>query len=77
MTSVFEHPWLSGVFGDPEVSAHRSADTQFARMLRIEAAYSSVLGKEAAALAVEAVQVTPQDLMAVTAVDSLPVRLGL
>ena len=46
-------------------------------MLRIEAAYSSVLGKEAAALAVEAVQVTPQDLMRGAAVAGLPVRLGL
>ena len=74
---MFEHPWLSGVFGDPEVSAHLSADTQLARMLRIEAAYSRVLGNEAAALAVEAVQVTPQDLMRGAAVAGLPVRLGL
>ena len=63
MTSVFEHPWLSRVFGDPEVSAHLSADTNLARMLWIESAYSRVLGNEAAALAVEAVQVTQQDLM--------------
>ena len=58
MTLVFEHPWLSGVFGDPEVSAQLSAYTQLARMLRIEAAYSCVLGHEAAALAVEVAQVT-------------------
>ena len=63
MTSAFEHPWLSGVFGDPEVLAHLSADTQLARMPRIEAAYCRVLGNEAAALAVEAVQVALQNLM--------------
>ena len=63
MTSVFKHPWLSGVFGDPEVLAHLSADTQLAHMLRIEAA----------ALAVEAAQITPQDLMAGASVDGLPV----
>ena len=71
MTSVFEHPWLSGVFGNPEVLAHLSADTQLAHMLRIEAAHSRVLGNEAAALAVEAAQITPQDLMAGTSVDGL------
>ena len=63
MTSVFEHLWLSGVFGNAEVSARLSANTKLAGMPRIEAAYSGVLGNEAAALAVEAVQVTPQDLM--------------
>ena len=73
MTSVFEHPWLSGIFGDPEVLAHLSADTQLAHMLRIEAAHSRVLGNEAAALAVEAAQITPQDLMAGASVDGLPV----
>ena len=52
MTSVFEHPWLSGVFGDPEFSAQLFAYTQLARMLLIEVAYSRVLGNEAAALAV-------------------------
>ena len=46
-------------------------------MLRIEAAYSRVLGNEVAALAVEAVQITPQDLMLGAATDGLPVRLGL
>ena len=63
MTSVFKHPWLSGVFGDPEVSAHLSIDTQLVCMMRIKGFYSGVLGNEAAALAVEAVQVTQQDLM--------------
>ena len=52
MTSVFEHLWLSGVFGNAEVSARLSANTKLAGMPRIEAAYSGVLGNEAAALAV-------------------------
>ena len=77
MTSMFEHPWLSDIFGDPEVSAHLSACTQLERILRIEACYSLVLGNEPAALVVEAVQVTPQDLMLGAAVDGLLVRLGL
>ena len=77
MTSVFEHPWLSGVSGDPEVSAHLSTDTQLARMVRIEALCSRVLGDEPATLAVEVVQVTPQDLMLGAAVDGLPMWLEL
>ena len=77
MTSMFEYPWLSDIFGDPEVSAHLFACTQLERILRIEAAYSRVLGNEAAALAMEAVQITPQDLMLGAATDGLPVRLGL
>ena len=77
MTSMFEYPWLSDIFGDPEVSAHLSACTQLERILRIEAAYSRVLGNKPAALVVEAVQVTPQDLMLGAAVDGLLVRLGL
>ena len=74
---MFEHPWLSSIFCDPEVPSHLSAYTQLARMLRIEAAYSRVLDNEAAALAMEAVQITPQDLMLGAASDGLPVRLGL
>ena len=60
---MFEHPWLSVFFGDLEVPAHLSACTQLERMLRIEAAHTRVLGNEAAALAVEAVQVALQNLM--------------
>tara|TARA_B100000787_G_scaffold111543_1_gene83024 strand:+ start:507 stop:713 length:207 start_codon:yes stop_codon:yes gene_type:complete len=50
VTLVFEHPWLGGVFSDPEVSAHLSADTNLARMLWIEAAYSHVLGNASCCL---------------------------
>ena len=77
MTSMFEHPWLSGVFGDHEVSAHPSTNTQLQRMLRMDASYSGVSTNETTALAVEAVQFTPQDLMLSAAVDGLPVWLGL
>lgn len=73
MTSVFEHPWLGGLFGDTEISAHLSAEVQLVHMVRIEAAHSRVLGNEAAALAVEAAVVVPQDLWAGSAVDGLPV----
>ena len=73
MTSVFEHPWLGGLFGDMEISVHLSAEVQLAHMVRIEAAHSRVLGNEAAALAVEAAVVVPQDLWAGSAIDGLPV----
>ena len=46
-------------------------------MVRIEAAHRRILANEAAALAVEAVQITPQDLMLGAAVDGLPMLLGL
>jgi 3-carboxy-cis,cis-muconate cycloisomerase len=73
MTSVFEHPWLGTLFGDLEISAHLSAETQLVHMVRIEAAHSRVLGNEGAALAVESAAVAPQDLRAGSAVDGLPV----
>jgi len=53
MTSVFDHAWLTGVFGDRQVASHLSAEVQLAHMLRIEAAHSRSLGNEAAARAIE------------------------
>jgi 3-carboxy-cis,cis-muconate cycloisomerase len=40
MSSVFDHQWLSGLFGDQEVAAIWSADTQLKHMLAFEAAWS-------------------------------------
>ena len=73
MTLAFAHPGLSSIFSVPEVSVHLSAGTQLAYMLSVEVAHSRVLDNESTVLAVEAVQVAPQNLMPGAAVDSLPV----
>ena len=54
MTSVFDHAWMTGLFGDKRVAEHLSAEVQLAHMLRIEAAHSRLLGNESAACAIEA-----------------------
>ena len=73
MTSAFAHPGLSIIFSVPEVSVHLSAGTQLAYMLSVKVTHSRVLDNESTVLAVEAVQVAPQNLMPGAAVDSLPV----
>lgn len=42
---VFSHPYLSGLFGDPEMAALWSADAQLAHMLAFESAYSRAMGQ--------------------------------
>ncbi|MBQ0750031.1 MAG: 3-carboxy-cis,cis-muconate cycloisomerase [Roseovarius sp.] len=44
MTGVFDHPWLGALFGDPEIAALWSPQTQLNHMLRFEAAWSRALG---------------------------------
>ena len=82
MTSVFEHPWLSGLFGDAELAALWSAEAQLGHMIRFEAAYSRALGTcglaaadtaEWAARAIEAARIDVEDLARGTARDGLPV----
>ena len=73
MTWVFDHAWMTGVFGDKAVAAHLSAEVQLAHMLRVEAAHSRSLGNERAARAIETAQICPEDLTDGTAVDGLPV----
>lgn len=79
---VFTHPWLGGLFGDPEVSAIWSPDRQIADMLRVEAAYSRAIGSagmvppakaERAGAAIEACAVYPGDLRDGTRRDGVPV----
>lgn len=36
--SVFEHPWLSALLGDPEIARHFSAEAELEAMLRFEVA---------------------------------------
>ncbi|WP_334062966.1 3-carboxy-cis,cis-muconate cycloisomerase [Limimaricola cinnabarinus] len=82
MTSVFEHPWLSGLFGDAELAALWSAEAQLGHMLRFEAGYSRALGAcgladlalaERAARAIEVARIDIEDLARGTARDGLPV----
>ncbi len=78
--SVFEHPWLSGLFADPEMQALWSAEAQLEHMLAFEAAWSrhghiaglwSAEDGAAAAAAVEATSIDPEDLAAGTARDGV------
>ena len=43
--SVFDHPWLSGLFGDAEMAGILSAERQMSHMLAFEAAWSRACGK--------------------------------
>ena len=73
MTTVFDHAWMTGLFGDKGVAEHLSAEVQLAHMLRIEAAHSRSLGNESAARAIEAARIGPEDLTEGTATDGVPV----
>lgn len=44
MTGVFDHPFLSGLFSDPDAAHIWSPDRQIDRMLSFEAAYTRALG---------------------------------
>lgn len=79
---VFDQPYLSGLFGDAEVTALWSAQAQLAHMLAFEAAYSEAMGRAGrfdAVLAERAAShiagFTPDlnDLAAGCARDGLPV----
>ncbi len=80
--NVFEHPWLSGLFGDAEISAIWAADAQLAHMLAFEAAWSRARGAcglsdaqeaEATAQAIESTTIDGDDLRRGTGIDGLPI----
>ncbi|MBE9637097.1 3-carboxy-cis,cis-muconate cycloisomerase [Salipiger mangrovisoli] len=80
--SVFDHPWLGGLFGDPEMAEIWSAERQMAHMLAFEAAWSRALGAcgrvdaeiaEAAAAAIAAARIDLGDIRAGMAQDGVPV----
>lgn len=80
MTSVFDHPWLSGLFADEAIGALWSADAQLKHMIAFEAAWSrnghlAGLWPEAegalAAAAIEKMQLAPEDLRDGTAQDGV------
>lgn len=81
-TDVFAHPWLGGLFGDPEAAAIWEPGRQMSHMLRIEAAYTRALGEvgdlpkdkaHRAASAIEASSPDMDSLAMATARDGLPV----
>lgn len=78
--SVFVHPWLSGLFADPEMAALWSAETQLGHMRAFEAAWSraghlaglwSEAEGAAAAAAIEAAGIDPAALAAGTGRDGV------
>ena len=82
MSAVFDHPWLSGLFGDADTAALWSADAHLKHMIGFEAAYSRALGAvgvaspevaAAAARAIEAARIDTVRLANATATDGLPV----
>ena len=82
MISVFDHPWLGGLFADAEAQAIWSAERQLSHMLAFEAAWSRALGAagrvsvETADAAAASVEGWTPDLALLrrgTARDGLPV----
>ena len=80
MTDVFDHPWLGGLFADPDMAALWSPDAHLAHMRAFEAAFSRALGRagladgaEAAARAIEGAVLDMADLRAGTGQDGVVV----
>lgn len=82
MTDVFDHPWLGGLFADPEIAALWSPEAQLAGMRTFEAAWSRALGRagradpvaaEAAAQVIETMAFDLADLRAGVARDGVVV----
>jgi 3-carboxy-cis,cis-muconate cycloisomerase len=81
-SSVFDHPWLSGLFGDPEMAAILSPERQMAHMLTFEAAWSRACGTagifdpalaEEAARAIESATIDFADIAKGMAQDGVPI----
>jgi 3-carboxy-cis,cis-muconate cycloisomerase len=82
MVSVFDHPFLSGLFGDDAVSALLGAEAELTAYLTVEAGYARALGDvgqvpkaiaDAAAEAVETAVIKSKDLLAGVAKDGLAI----
>ncbi|MCZ0961871.1 3-carboxy-cis,cis-muconate cycloisomerase [Paracoccus benzoatiresistens] len=82
MTDVFDHPWLGGLFADPDMAALWSPQAQMAGMRAFEAAFSRALGRagladsaraETAAKAAEQTAFDMDDLRAGTGQDGVVV----
>lgn len=82
MTSVFEHPWLGGLFDEAQMAAIWSPERTLGHLLQFEAVYSRALGiagvvdikaAEAAADIIANFNPDITDLRAGTARDGLPI----
>lgn len=82
MASIFDHPWLGGLFRDEEMAAIWSSTAQLASMRAFEAAWSRSLGAvgivttaqaETAARIIETLSFDMADLRAGTAKDGVVV----
>ncbi|MEO1701668.1 MAG: 3-carboxy-cis,cis-muconate cycloisomerase [Pseudomonadota bacterium] len=77
MTDLWQHPWLSGLFGDPEMAALLSPEAELSRMLRVEAAWTAAIApkedEERITNAIMTAPIRPDDLTDGTARDGLPV----
>jgi 3-carboxy-cis,cis-muconate cycloisomerase len=77
VTDLWQHPWLSGLFGDPELAAILAPEAELSRLLQVEAAWTRVIASrpdaERVASAIFAAPVRPEDLKQGTARDGLPV----
>lgn len=80
--SVFEHPWLGGLFGDPDIQQEWSADRQLTHLLAFERAFTEAraavgaIDADAAAKALEVIegyQANHPDLRAGVAQDGVVV----
>lgn len=76
MTGLSHHPWLGPLLGDTEIAAILSAETNLARMLKVEAAWTRTIApKDVAdhiASQIETAKIRPTDLAAGTARDGVP-----
>jgi 3-carboxy-cis,cis-muconate cycloisomerase len=82
MISVFDHPWLSGLFGDEEAASLWSTDAQLSHMLAFEAAWTRALAAtnrldarsaEHTAMAISLHRTDISDLANGAAQDGLPI----
>ncbi len=77
MTDPWHHPWLSGLFGDTELSKLLAPEAELARMLEVEAAWSSIIAPDTAkdrlAATILNAPVRPENLRDGMARDGVPV----
>lgn len=77
MTDIWHHPWLSGLFGDPDMAALLSPKADLSRMLRVEAAWTKTIAPtddaERIANAILTAPIHPEELTDGTARDGVPV----
>ncbi|PUB17434.1 3-carboxy-cis,cis-muconate cycloisomerase [Yoonia sediminilitoris] len=82
MSDLFTHPWMSGLFGDPDTNAALGADKQLAQMLMVERAYTMArlavgdiekADADAVCDVLDNVQLTPEELTAGVTQDGLVV----